>query len=421
MEKVREWYNDQLEKCSSTVEEIPFSQLDEWYFDEVSRNIQHVSGKFFTVTGVRFTCDSLEISKQWEQPIIDQPEIGVLGILSKKSAGQRKFLMQAKMEPGNINVIQLSPTVQATMSNYTRVHRGKKTDYLEYFLNTTESKVLVDSLQTEQGGRFYQKRNRNIMVEVDKHVELKENYCWISEREIKALLKEDNLVNMNSRSVFSCYLSSGGGEHSNSVNSTMKILNWITQEKIKYRTEVKKIPLKDVSNWKIEENEIRNLANKYFSVVAVRVRSGNREVMEWTQPIIKETHPGFVGCIIKKFNGIDHYLIQAKNEPGNIDTIYIGPTIQCSHDNLDKSLNYMPLFMKAKPERIRFDTILSEEGGRFYHYQNRYMAIEVDDEIELTEKHFWISYPQVLEFIRYSLLDIEARTIIASVNMGKEV
>ena len=40
-----------------------------------------------------------------------------------------------QMEPGNINKVQLSPTVQATKSNYTRVHGGKAIKYLNFFKN----------------------------------------------------------------------------------------------------------------------------------------------------------------------------------------------------------------------------------------------------------------------------------------------
>ena len=75
------------------------------------------------------------------------------------------------MEPGNVNIIQLSPTVQATKSNYTRVHKGKLPAYLNYFLDRKKSKFLVDLLQTEQGGRFLRKRNRNMLVEVDEDIE----------------------------------------------------------------------------------------------------------------------------------------------------------------------------------------------------------------------------------------------------------
>ena len=50
----------------------------------------------------------------WDQPIIDQPEIGFLGILCKEIKGSLHFLLQAKIEPGNKNFVQLSPTLQAT-------------------------------------------------------------------------------------------------------------------------------------------------------------------------------------------------------------------------------------------------------------------------------------------------------------------
>ena len=71
--------------------------------------------------------------------------------------------MQAKIEPGNLNYVQLSPTIQATKSNYTQVHKGKESLYLEYFRDRTNL-VLIDQLQSEQGGRFFKKRNRNILI-----------------------------------------------------------------------------------------------------------------------------------------------------------------------------------------------------------------------------------------------------------------
>src|SRR5690349_14894378 len=68
------------------------------------------------------------------QPIINQPEVGILGILAKEFDGVPHFLMQAKVEPGNPRPLMLSPTVQATRSNYTQVHKGAQVKYLEYFV-----------------------------------------------------------------------------------------------------------------------------------------------------------------------------------------------------------------------------------------------------------------------------------------------
>ena len=58
---------------------------------------------------------------------IHQPEIGILGILTRLTGGAREYLMQAKQEPGNVDGAQVSPTLQATFSNYTQAHGGSLT------------------------------------------------------------------------------------------------------------------------------------------------------------------------------------------------------------------------------------------------------------------------------------------------------
>ena len=421
MDEFHEWYLERKGQDSSSIEEIPFCQLDKWHIDEVTGDICHESGRFFSVVGVRFALDVGQSIKTWDQPMVNQPEFGVLGLLSKWGDGERRFLMQAKMEPGNINVVQLSPTVQATMSNFTRVHSGKKTDYLEYFTEAPSSAILVDSLQAEQGGRFYQKRNRNIVLEIDGDIEVKENYRWVGERELIGLLREDNLVNMNNRSVLSCYLSLGCSQVLPSMNSFERIISWLTQAKLKISSKRERIPLKEVSQWEMDKWQIRHSSKKYFSVVALRVNSNSREISSWTQPILKEPRRGFAGFLIKKFDGIDHYLVSAKIEPGNIDTIAMGPTVQYSYDNFDHSEALSRIFLNAQPNKIRYSARLSEEGGRFLNNQNDYMAVEVDEHIDVPENSIWVSYLQILQFIRYSLLNIEARTIIAGVNVGHEL
>jgi NDP-hexose 2,3-dehydratase len=63
---------------------------------------------------------------EWSQPIIHQPEEGILGFLARELDGLLHFLVQVKAEPGNVNVVQISPTVQATRSNYLHVHNGER-------------------------------------------------------------------------------------------------------------------------------------------------------------------------------------------------------------------------------------------------------------------------------------------------------
>ena len=91
--------------------------------------------------------------------------------------------MQAKVEPGNKNKLQISPTVQATKSNYTRVHGGKKIKYLKYFLKKSNN-TLAKSKQYEQGFRYLFKQNTNMIVLVKKHIKLDQNYRWISKKDL---------------------------------------------------------------------------------------------------------------------------------------------------------------------------------------------------------------------------------------------
>ena len=69
--------------------------------------------------------------------------MGILGIIKHKT--NNKYLLQAKVEPGNVNKLQLSPTVQATKSNYKGVHGGKKVPYLNYFLDKNRVSIVIVS------------------------------------------------------------------------------------------------------------------------------------------------------------------------------------------------------------------------------------------------------------------------------------
>jgi oxidase EvaA len=107
------------------VNRIPFAELQKWYFDKDKGALRHESGRFFSIEGIKVQTNWGKIN-EWEQPIINQPEVGYLGIITKEFDGVLYFLLQAKVEPGNVNNVQLSPTLQATRSNYSQVHSGRK-------------------------------------------------------------------------------------------------------------------------------------------------------------------------------------------------------------------------------------------------------------------------------------------------------
>ena len=113
------------------------------------------------------------------------------------------FLMQAKIEPGNVNRVQISPTIQATKSNFMRVHGGSLPAYFEYFEKSYRYDVLYDQVQSEQASRFYKKRNRNMILYVNEEIDVLPNFKWMTLGQIKFFMKIDNLVNMDTRTVLS--------------------------------------------------------------------------------------------------------------------------------------------------------------------------------------------------------------------------
>lgn len=451
-EAVLNWMKEKNSLVISNISELPLDELKGWSFTK--DRIAHTSGKFFSIDGIRVKTN-YGLVNEWEQPIINQPEIGFLGFIVKKINGVLHFLLQAKIEPGNLNIVQLSPTLQATRSNYMRVHNGITPKYLDYFTGEKKVKILVDQLQSEQGARFLQKRNRNIIVEVGENEDLPvyDEFIWLTLRQIKELLGYPNVINMDTRTVISCIqfgsyreidlkllevLQSYSGIHldnkysflmsvlneENHLHDLQYIISWITALKFKYELQIGKVPLEGISDWVFENGIIHHIQNKYFSVIGVSVQIGNREVTSWNQPMIKSAQDGLMGFLVKKINGIYHFLVQAKLEAGNFDIVEMAPTVQCLTGNYRKGKNeyeipYLDLFLNAEQENIWYSTYQSEEGGRFYHEQNLNMIVEVHDDfpVDVHENYCWMTLNQMLSFVTYNnYLNMAARSLISVIN-----
>nr|MDA3896544.1 NDP-hexose 2,3-dehydratase family protein [Desulfobacteraceae bacterium] len=156
-------------------------------------------------------------------------------------------------------------------------------------------------------------------------------------------------------------------------------------------------------------------------IIGFEIEAGNREVSKWNQPLLKQLEEGIVGFIIKKINSVFHILVQAKLESGNFDILEMAPTIQCITGSYKKSeypVAYLDFFLEKKGI-VHYDTLQSEEGGRFFQEQNRYLFIEVEDEfpIDVKEHFTWMTFRQAKEFIKFNnYFNIEARSLIACVS-----
>lgn len=442
-ESLRQWIEQRNRDVLVDVQMIPFNDMTGWYVDQ-DGSMRHSSGRFFSIQGIHVETDYGH-NHSWDQPIINQPEIGYLGILTKMMDGVLYFLMQAKIEPGNVNCVQISPTLQATKSNYTQIHKGKKPAYLEYFVNVRPENVLLDQLQSEQGARFLRKRNRNIIIKVDEDIEVLPDFRWMTLGQIKAFMHYDNMVNMDTRTVLSGIdyieyitpltnlenLSEFGRDMLKSsstkegIHSMSKILSWLTGLKSRYDLFVSNKSIDQLDGWHRSDTEITNNDGKYFRIIGVKVSISNREVTSWCQPLVQPLQQGLCAFIIRKIGGIYHFLVQAKLECGNYDVMELAPTVQCLTGNVYATANKPPFVdyvLNAPKERVLYDVLQSEEGGRFFHEQNRNMIVEADKDFpqELPEHYCWMTLHQINYFLKFNnYLNIQARSIISALKYNK--
>lgn len=448
-EDVLDWVKKRNEEVKVNIKRINFDAINNWSLNKEKGAVIHSSNKFFSIEGLNVITNYGE-KKMWDQPIINQPEIGYLGFITKEYNGVLYFLTQTKIEPGNVNYVQLSPTIQATKSNYTQVHGGKTPNYLEYFVNATSEEILIDQLQSEQGARFLKKRNRNIIIKVKKDVIPLEDYRWLTLGQIKLLMKNDNIINMDTRTVISgisfgnyslntidFYSTMNNDKNSigfklltsamvqdKSMFSFKQIIYWLTAQKVNYELSIKSKSLMSLDDWYITEDTIEHKDKRFFKVIGVNVEIGNREVTSWDQPLIEPCDEGICAFIIKQIDGIIHFLVQAKLEAGNFDILEIAPTVQCStvysENELDqKKIPYLKEVLKAKKENIIFDTLQSEEGGRFYKEQNRNIIVKMDDAFsnQVPENFTWLTLNQLKKFIVFNnYVNIQARSLISSLS-----
>ncbi len=439
-EDIREWIRQRNVDVQVHIEKIPFRDMKMWHVDDEG-SLRHDSGRFFSIEGIDITTD-YGYKSNWQQPIINQPEIGYLGILTKEIDGVLYFLMQAKIEPGNVNCVQISPTLQATKSNYSCVHKGKCPNYLEYFVNVKKENIILDQLQSEQGARFLRKRNRNIIIKVDEEVEVLPDYRWMTLGQIKQLMLVDNMVNMDTRTVLSGLKISDfvsplddltsmslfgrnlllSSVTNHCVTDMREHLSWLTGLKAKYDLSVKRFPINKMNDWMNNGHEICRSDGLYFKVIGVNVTIANREVISWCQPLVEPMQQGLCAFIIKKINGVYHFLVQAKLECGTYDILELAPTVQCLTGNVFTSTN-RPMFvdyvLNVRQEQIIFDNLQSEEGGRFYREQNRNIIVEADSDFDerLPERYTWMTLGQIYTFLQFNnYINIQARSLLSALS-----
>lgn len=427
-----QWLAERRRAHTYEVTRTALEELDGWRTDEQTGDIVHRSGKFFAFRGVRVDTNR-RATGSWSQPIIVQPEIGMLGIVVSVVDGEVHCLMQAKMEPGNINLLQLSPTVQATRSNYTRVHGGSHVPYVEHLSYPRPGRTVFDALQSEQGSWFLGKRNRNVIVQTDEPIPAAEDFCWLSLSQIAELLTEPHLINMDSRTVLSGmpFLDADGAaphlgvrrrySSGTPLHADGEVLSWFTEMKTRTRLDRALVPLGQVPDWRHENGVIAREDGRHFSVMGMHVRASSREVGEWWQPMLAPAGRGLIAFLGRRIGGSFHVLVHARTEAGTYDLTEMAPTVCCIPETYDdepatRRPRYLDVVREAPGHRVLVDALHSEEGGRFYHAESRYLVIDVGEDfgLDVPPEYCWTTPEQLTRFVRFSNhVNISARCLLS--------
>lgn len=196
-----------------------------------------------------------------------------------------------------------------------------------------------------------------------------------------------------------------------------EVKQWFEEKRNNASIQVLDIPLLETKNWFIDKDtgNIYHQSNDFFTIHGIRVTTDSREVGTggWDQPIIEQVgyDGGLLGLIRKRFNGIPHYLCEAKMEPGNYGKIQLSPTLQATFANLNrahggKKPHYSDYFQNTsnyKHFNILFDAWLAEDGGRLYLKRNRGILLEIPEDFSIekaNDNFIWLSLYQIKTLLK---------------------
>tara|TARA_B100000767_G_scaffold268136_2_gene287928 strand:- start:5119 stop:5832 length:714 start_codon:yes stop_codon:yes gene_type:complete len=195
---ILKWRNKLKNKYKIKSNLINIKDCADWNFDK-NNNLQHRSGQFFKVKGVKVSNASNREVKNWSQPILTQLHGGFLAFICRETKNKGiEFLLEAKTEPGDNGDLKLCPSFQATQSNLNRAHGGNITKFADIVMNLKGSELIYKCRHCEEGARFWMKSNMNIIVKLKNPNDNRikgENYMWVNLHQIKKLSLKNNIVN----------------------------------------------------------------------------------------------------------------------------------------------------------------------------------------------------------------------------------
>jgi len=199
------WLESRRKEVPFFAELIPLRDVKGWLQGD-DGNFYNANGQFFRIEGVRVkSAPGLREIAGWEQPILTQKEGGILALICRETPDKGvEFLLQAKADPGNIGYLQFCPTIQSTWENIRGLKGARRANFAELLEPSDKVRLIYRSKHNEEGSRFWQKSNENMILFLDSAYPLTIDdlvYQWASLSQIKQMMLIDNVVGPYVRTV----------------------------------------------------------------------------------------------------------------------------------------------------------------------------------------------------------------------------
>ena len=201
LQKIINYVSSIREKYKLKISKIKLSEMKNWNFEDDF--IAREDRNYFKVIGIEANIPNRE-KGYWQQPMIENLNIGICTLIGKYINNIFHIIVHTKFECGNIDNIELGPTIQ--LINTCSIDSDNKNDpYINYQNYLNQKRVLFSTIQSEEGGRFYNVSNKYslILAEDNFNEELPEGYLWITLRQLTLLNKMDGYINIYLRNFLS--------------------------------------------------------------------------------------------------------------------------------------------------------------------------------------------------------------------------
>ncbi len=389
---VLDWLEARRRRSGLAFTHIDWETCTGWRLSD--GRLSHDTGGFFSVVGIETHSADAHLDRL-ALPIIDQPEIGILGFLVRAGAAGHDWLLQAKAEPGNVGGVQIAPSVQATYSNYMRRHGGAPTRFLDHMLpEGSAAGALADVRQSEQGGMFLNKYNRNVAVLCadDPGVESDGAWKWIASAALREVLLRDYAVNTDARSVIVsapwATIGGGGGPFAGGGDAwrdqlsasyadthTSEAIRGLEAARARTTLETRVVALDALPHCRVDSREI--LATDRSPALHVRpyaVSAADREVTSWRQPLMGRDSIETAALLCAERDGSLRFFLRFSAEPGFANRVQFGPSYQS--DSFSPHPHWLPAALASPDAHIRAAVAQSDEGGRFMRCVTNYQIVE---------------------------------------------